>query len=215
MRLRFRDIIQRIKKRIQSAGLFERCIYASIMIHVLAYSVYYIATYQGEVSSEDIKITNVEVDFEEIPSELLGGSSSPAHVDKREWIEGTSKIAPDAVENEYDINAISGDGTDKDGYLFSYNGDRPPTAIINFDIKKYFPEEAKRANITSKVVYVLIQVDEKGILKSAKLTSGKAGYGFDEAAMKIVNRVRFAPGYVSGKPTRMTHKLPITFVLED
>lgn len=215
MILRLRDIIQGIKKRIQVLGLFERCILASIMIHVLAYSVYYIATYQGEVSSDDIKITNVEVDFEEIPPELLGGSSSPAHVDKREWIEGTSKTAPDAAEDEFDINAISGDGTDKDGYLFSYNGDRPPMPITKINPRQFYPKEARNANIVNKTVYVLIQVDEKGILKSAKLVSAKAGYGFDEAAMRIVHYVKFAPGYVKGKPTKMNHKLPIIFQLYD
>ncbi len=206
----------RILKRIASVELFRLCLTVSLLLHGIGYAGYLISTAPGEaVSSDDIQLREVEVDFEDFPPELLGGVSSPGPVDKKEWIEGSGKDAPDAADDDVDFNALSGDGTDRDGYLYSFHGDRPPTPIINFDLKSYFPKEARRANITRKTVTVLIQVDEYGKLQSARLVSGRAGYGFDEAAMAIVKRARFAPGYIKGRPTKMNHRLPVTFVLED
>jgi protein TonB len=201
--------------KFKNRNLFEICLALSILIHASAYTVYYIATLPSiDISTEDLKLDDVEVDFEDIPPELIGGDKNPAPVEKQEWVEGTNKTASDSVEEHIDHNELSGDGTDKDGYLYSYSGDSAPAPIIDFDLKKYFPGEAKRANIKQKTVMLLIQVDEKGILKSANIVSGKAGYGFDEAAMDVIKKIRFRPGYQEGKPVRMSHRLPITFILE-
>jgi protein TonB len=208
---------EEIKKRIKIFGIFRFCLIASFFLHSGAYATYYIATYVSIGEAEEIDTTEIDVDFEEIPPELLGGTSSPAPVEKQEWVEGkskdTSKDAPD--DSDLNPNALSGDGTDKDGFLFSYNGDRPPTPIIDFDLRDYFPDSAKSAGISNKTIVVMVQVDETGQLQGAKVVSGKAGYGFDEAAIKIVRRARFAPGYLEGKPKRMAHRLPINFTLED
>lgn len=203
-------------KNIKSRHLFEVCVAFSIFMHASAYTIYYIATLPSTetLNSEDLKLDDVEVDFEDIPPELIGGDKNPAPVEKSEWVEGTSKTASDSVEEEIDTNELSGDGTDKDGYLYSYSGDSAPAPIIDFDLKKYFPGEAKRANIKQKTLMLLIQVDEKGVLQSASIVSGRAGYGFDEAAMEVIKRIRFRPGYQEGKPVKMSHRLPITFVLE-
>lgn len=212
----FRLKVRRIVSWIASVELFRLCLTISVLLHGAGYAAYLISTAPGEaVSSDELQLKDVEVDFEDFPPELLGGTGSPAPIDKKEWIEGSGKNAPDAAEDDVDFNALSGDGTDRDGYLYSFHGDRPPTPIINFDLKSYFPKEARRANITRKTVTVLIQVDEYGKLQSARIVSGRAGYGFDEAAMAIVNRARFAPGYIKGRPTKMNHRLPVTFVLED
>ncbi|WCL47696.1 energy transducer TonB [Leptospira sp. GIMC2001] len=207
----------KIKKEIKIFGVFRFCLLASIFLHVGTYGTYYIATYVSTQESEEVDTSDMEVDFEEIPPELLGGTSSPAPVEKQEWVEGSSKDQDKEAPDDSDINpnALSGDGTDKDGFLYSYNGDRPPTPIIDFDLRDYFPDQAKAASITNKTIVVMVQIDERGQLLGTKVVSGKAGYGFDEAAIKIVRRARFAPGYLDGKPTRMAHRLPINFTLED
>jgi len=201
----------------QALGLFRFCVLLSMALHLTVYGAYFIATLPGsrEMSSDEIKLEAVDVDFNDIPPQLLGGESDPAPVEKQEWIEGTSKTAADPLDEELNVNALSGTGTDKEGYLYSFNGDRPPTPIIDFDLKQFFPKEARWANITQKVVVVRVQVDEKGGLVSARVVSAKAGYGFDEAAIRIVNLAKFAPGYQKGKPVKMNHRLPITFVLEE
>ncbi len=205
----------KILDKIRKTDLFKLCLYISIFLHLTGFLSYYIATLPVEISSDDVKVENMDIDFNEIPPELIGGTSSPAPVEKQEWVEGKNKNADDPSDEDINPNAVSGNGTDKDGYLFSYNGDKVPTARIDFDLKQFFPPAAKAANITNKVVVVLIQVEEDGKLTSAKIVSGKAGYGFDEAALKIVNLARFSPGYIAGKPVKMSHRLPVQFTLDD
>ncbi|HRG44724.1 MAG TPA: energy transducer TonB [Leptospiraceae bacterium] len=191
-------------------------LFLSIFLHFSLYAAYYISTIieSQEIDSESVK-QDVDVNFEEIPPELIGGTSSPAPVEKQEWVEGKNKNGDDPIDDDINVNAVSGNGTDKDGYLFSFNGDKVPTPIIDFDLKQFFPAAAKAANITEKTVVVLVQIDETGALKSAKIASGKAGYGFDEAAIKIINLARFSPGYIAGKPVKMSHRVPINFTLDE
>lgn len=202
-------------------NLFSICLIFSIILHGGSYASYYIYTHrehaEEEFDSENIQPTEIDVDIiEEIPPELLGGKTDPAPVEKKEWVEGSSDTADDPVgDADLDPNAISGDGTDKNGYLYSFHGDKPPTPIIDFDLKQFFPEQAKAANITEKLVVVMVRIDEEGKLMDAKVVSEKAGYGFDEAAIKIIKLARFSPGYVKGKPVKMAHRLPINFTLEE
>ena len=191
-------------------------LFLSIFLHFSLYAAYYISTIieSQEIDSESVK-QDVDVNFEEIPPELIGGTSSPAPVEKQEWVEGKNKNGDDPIDDDINVNAVSGNGTDKDGYLFSFNGDKVPTPIIDFDLKQFFPAAAKAANITEKTVVVLVQIDETGALKSAKIASGKAGYCFDEAAIKIINLARFSPGYIAGKPVKMSHRVPINFTLDE
>ncbi|MGL4368420.1 MAG: energy transducer TonB [Spirochaetota bacterium] len=160
----------------------------------------------------DMPPAEIELD---IPPELIGGTSSPAPVDKQEWVEGKKKTGDDPDQEDINTNQISGDGTDRDGYLFSFNGDKKPSIIADFDLRQYFPLAAKEANVTQFSVTVLVQVDEQGRLVSASVASGPAPYGFNDAALKIVHRARFSPGYKAGHPVKMAHWQDISFVLED
>lgn len=206
-----------IQYKVRKFGLFRVSLVASIGLHIFVYLIYFVLTLPSDAAYRDSDLLNdVDVAFEEIPPELLGGTSSPAPVEKQEWIEGSNPNAEDKPDlSDLNPNQLSGNGTDKDGFLFSYNGDRPPTPIIDFDLKSYFPEAAKAANITQKTVVVMVQIDEKGQLQGAKVVSARAGYGFEEAALRILQRARFAPGYDKGKPVAMAHRLPISFDLED
>lgn len=219
--------MQTKERRTLSFLLFVKYLFAvslliSAIIHGTAFASYYIATHkeQKEEDSSIIdsrKIKEIDVNIEEIPPELISNKvkSSPAPVEKKDWVEGKKTTGNDPDTSDINENALSGDGTDKDGYLFSFNGDRVPTPIVDFDLQQFFPEAAKRANITDKTVVVLVQIDENGKLMGARVVSGKAGYGFDEAAIKIVKLARFTPGYVKGKPVKMAHRLPITFTLDE
>jgi protein TonB len=189
----------------------------SLVFHLI-FALGYAVSRMGYNSEEETPVNGFEIerpDIEmDIPPELIGGDSSPAPVEKSEWVEGSKKTGPEPVESDINTNQISGNGTDKDGYLFSFNGDSPPRAIVDFDLRQYYPPEAKSANIKNFQVTVLVQVDEDGSLISANIASGKASYGFNEQAMKVVKRMRFSPGYKKGKRVKMAHYLPITFTLE-
>lgn len=196
--------------------LFRASLIISLIVHLTAAGSYFIS--QGLPSSSmalengmDLERQEFEID---IPPELIGGDSSPAPVERQDWVEGKNKTGADPEEKEINTNQISGDGTDKNGYLFSFNGDMPPKAIVDFDLRQYYPAEAKSADIREYQVTVLVQIDETGSLISANIASGKAPYGFNEQAIKAVKRMRFSPGYKSGKRVKMAHYLPVTFSLE-
>ncbi|HOT45701.1 MAG TPA: energy transducer TonB [Spirochaetota bacterium] len=215
--------LQAIGRKIRGMDLFQLCLTISVLLHAVAGGAYFIANMPSFASDEDsiydaskIKMKDVSVDFIDLPSSVpLGGDTNPAPVDKAEWIEGTGKDKPDAESTDIDINKLSGDGTDKDGYMFADLSDHPPIPIIDFDLNRYFPQAARSANITRKTVLLQMQVNEDGTINSAKIVSPPSGYGFDEAAMKVVARLRFRPGKVSGRAVKMLLRVPITFVLED
>ncbi|TGN17296.1 energy transducer TonB [Leptospira idonii] len=206
----FKESVKQNKERV-----FHLCLIASLLLHITTYAGYKISQMRTEEYADTSEFEDVDVNFEEIPPELIGGTSSPAPVEKQEWVEGTDKNKDAPDESDLDPNKLAGNGTDKDGYLFSYNGDKLPTPIIDFDLKEYFPPQAKAANINEKRVILLVQVNEDGSIESAKIVSGRAGYGFDEATMQIVKRLRFSPGYVQGQPRKMAHRQAITFSLDD
>lgn len=210
-------IVLTLKDRLKKLELFEICVIISATLHLAGLAAYYIYNMPGNEKDYVNPVTqDVDLEFIDIPQELIGGDSNPAPVEKKEWIEGTSRDkTADAPADQTDVNKVSGDGTDEEGYLIGYKVDRLPELVIDFDVNNYFPKEARRADITQKTVTVLIKIDETGAVKGAKIVSEPAGYGFDEAAMKVVNRMKFKPGYLKGQPVKMIVKLPILFMLED
>ncbi|TGK33837.1 energy transducer TonB [Leptospira gomenensis] len=108
---------------------------------------------------------------------------------------------------------LNAPGSDSEGYLYSYNGDRMPKPSIQFDLSEYFPLEARQAGIQERMVVVIVQIDEEGNLRGAKIGSEKIGFGFDEAALKIVERATWQPGILNGKPIKMHHRVPVIFRL--
>jgi len=204
-------------RRWDTEKIFSVCVILSLFLHSGIYGSYLLSQLKSEEEVLDSgEYEDVDLNFDEIPPELLGGTSSPAPIEKQEWVEGSNKNKADEPDNsDLNPNQLSGNGTDRDGYLFSFNGDKPPTPIVDFNPRDYFPNAAKSANISSKTVVMMVQVNEDGSLETARIVSGKAGYGFDEAAMTLIKRVRFSPGYVQGKPKKMAHRMPILFSLED
>jgi protein TonB len=215
-------LVTRIRAWVRRTDPFTLCLIFSITLHGVGYGAYFISSLPAFTDDDSVydanslKVKDVDVDFIDLPPSIpLGGDSNPAPVEKEEWLEGTGKDKPDAENTDVNINRLSGDGTDPDGYMFADLSDRPPEPIIDFDLNRFFPAAARSANITRKTVVVQLQVNDDGSLKSARVISPPSGYGFDEAAMKVLERVRFRPGKIGGRPVKMVLRLPITFVLED
>ncbi len=211
-----------LMKKIRRLDLFKLCLSISILLHGAAYGAYFLSTlpeFDGDskvYDAKNYKAEPAEVDFLDLPPpNILLDSSNAAAVKKEEWIEGAGKDAKDAEGIDTNINRISGEGTDPDGYLSSSLGDRAPIPMIDFDLNRYFPAQARSANITRKTVVFRLQINEDGSIRGVRIVSRPAGYGFDEAALKVINKIRFRPGYVGGRPVKMFMNLPITFVLED
>ncbi|MBF3317718.1 TonB family protein, partial [Leptospira borgpetersenii serovar Hardjo-bovis] len=141
--------------------------------------------------------------------QMSGRNSSTAPVEKPERGEGSEKNSEGSDEEDLDSDAFSRKRTDQGRFLFSYNGDKTPTPIIHFDLRDFFPPPAKSAGIVTKQVVVVVQIDEQGNLQGAKVASGKAGFGFDEAALNIVKLALWSPGYLQVRPSKMSHRLPL------
>lgn len=210
MRLALKNFI-----RFNNETPFRTFLIISVSAHLIVFGTYYISKAINSIHDDEIiSSSDMPIDITvDIPPELIGGDSSPAKVEKDEWVEGSSKTDTEEKTNDVDTNKISGDGTDADGYLFSIKGDMPPRIILDFDPNRYYPAAAKEANIMHYTVTVLIQVNERGELISAKIASGDAPYGFNDAALEIVHKARFSPGYKAGERVKMVHYLPVDFVL--
>ena len=123
--VQFKTSIKQNRERV-----FHICLVASLFVHTATYAGYRISQLRGEEVVEESTFEDVDVSFEEIPPELIGGTSSPAPIEKQEWVEGSNKDKADEPDNsDINPNQLSGNGTDKDGYLFSFNGDK----MVNSD----------------------------------------------------------------------------------
>ena len=213
---------------IRQMDLFQKCFTGSFLLHIIIISIYYgprllAYAFNGSEAFNANKVTannNVEVEFiEELPASITLSDhkpeDDPAPVEKEEWVEGTGEDKPDASNTDVNINKLSGTGTDSDGYMFADLADRPPIPIIDFDPNEYFPKEARSANIFRKTVIVRVQVNENGTVNSTRIISSASGYGFDGAAIKVINRIRFRPGKLHNKPVKMLVDLPLVFEFED
>lgn len=217
------SFLNTLRSRIGEMDLFELCLTVSLIIHGAACTAYFVSTLPSFTSDDEkiydaaaMKLKDVEVDFIDLPPSIqMGGDTNPAPVHKEEWIEGSGTDKPDAESTDVDINRLSGDGTDPDGYMYADLSDHPPVPIIDFDLNRFFPQAAKTANITRKTVLLQIQVNEDGSVRSAKILSPPSGFGFDEAAMKVMQKMRFRPGKIGGRPVKMLVQQSITFVLEN
>jgi protein TonB len=214
-----------MKIKLHKPDLFKIALFISLFIHGTAYAIYFISSYNIFTREEFTEAPiEQEVDFDwqpdipaEIPAEMVGqgSGSNPAPVEKMDWVEGTGDSnSPDAAEEEIDFNAVSGNGTDKDGYLFYTTGDSQPVVQIDFDLARYFPPAAKKANITEHTVLLSVQIDEKGKLQGAKIASRPFGYGFEEAALRVARLARFRPGFRSGVAVKMRYTVSIHFILD-
>ncbi|HNW29612.1 MAG TPA: energy transducer TonB [Spirochaetota bacterium] len=208
--------IRKMRRWIRARDRFTLCIAVSLFLHGSGYAAYFIATRPWENASfDESAVEQVEAEFLDIPPDLVrfdSGDSNPAPVEKKEWVEGVSDKGKDPTDEGED--RVSGTGTDPEGYYFSFSADRMPEPIVDFDLNEYFPREARTASIKRKTVVVMVKIDERGSLRGVELVSERAGLGFDEAALKVVKRMRFRPGRKDGKAVKMLCKLPITFELD-
>ncbi|HMZ58499.1 MAG TPA: energy transducer TonB [Leptospiraceae bacterium] len=85
--------------------------------------------------------------------------------------------------------------------------------IIDSSINRYFPSKAKQAGISNRTVILSVEIDENGNMKKPEIVSGRAGYGFDEAALDLIQKVKWVPGTKDGKPETMKVSVPVYFKL--
>ena len=86
-----------------------------------------------------------------------------------------------------------------------------PVLIEHPELK--YPKEAKRRKIPEAVVRVRVLVDENGTVLQTELEKS-AGYGFDEAALKVAAQARFIPATKDRVQVKMWTVLPLQYRLK-
>ena len=77
-----------------------------------------------------------------------------------------------------------------------------------------YPEQAVNNNIEG-TVRVQFVVNDKGEISDAKTVGEKLGYGLEEEAVSVVNKLqKWTPGKVKGKNVKTRLTIPITYKLE-
>ena len=79
-------------------------------------------------------------------------------------------------------------------------------------MRRAYPEEARR-NGQEANVYLKILIDVQGRVSKVRVIRS-AGAGFDRAARELVNRFRFRPGEVDGRPVAVWIPWTYKFRLE-
>lgn len=80
------------------------------------------------------------------------------------------------------------------------------------DIRKYYPEEERRAGREGEVI-LDIHLDEAGRVVKMDVT-GSAGAAFDIAARRVMARARFSPARAGSKVVPVKMRQPVAFLLE-
>jgi protein TonB len=110
------------------------------------------------------------------------------------------------------------DMMDKEGY---YTNVYPAYPGGNKELENFFakniqyPQEAADNGVEG-TVNISFTVDEKGKMASPKVTSSKIGYGVEEEALRVFNKMpMWKPGALKGKNVKTRFNLPVRFQLEN
>ncbi|MFH1313177.1 MAG: M56 family metallopeptidase [Candidatus Eisenbacteria bacterium] len=91
----------------------------------------------------------------------------------------------------------------------------PPELIDQPTIKPVYPEDARKAGISGKVV-LEVQVKKDGSTGKIEVTEGVEGYpSLSESAIEALSTWKFKPATRDGKPIDMTIAIPVAFRLDD
>lgn len=109
------------------------------------------------------------------------------------------------------------DETDKEGYYTNVSpsypgGDRAIADFFNDNIE--YPQNAMDNGVEG-TVNISFLVDETGRISYPMTNSPRLGYGLEEEAMRVFNKMpKWNPGSLKGKNVKTRFTLPVTFELQ-
>lgn len=111
----------------------------------------------------------------------------------------------------------SEDAIDNEGYYTNVYPAYPggTNALVNYFEKNIqYPQEAADNGVEG-TVNISFTVDEKGKVGAAKIMNPKIGYGVEEEAMRVFNKMPlWKAGSLKGKNVKTRYTLPVRFQLE-
>jgi TonB family protein len=103
-----------------------------------------------------------------------------------------------------------GEGGGVGGGVYRIGGGVSAPTLI-YKVEPEYSEEARKAKYQGTVVLYVV-VDEKGLPKELKVVRA-LGLGLDEKALAAVEKWRFRPGYLNGKPVKVAATIEVNFRL--
>jgi periplasmic protein TonB len=103
-----------------------------------------------------------------------------------------------------------GEGGGVGGGVYRIGGGVSAPTLI-YKVEPEYSEEARKAKYQGTVVLYVV-VDEKGMPKELKVVRA-LGLGLDEKAIAAVQKWRFRPGYLNGKPVKVAATIEVNFRL--
>jgi TonB family protein len=103
-----------------------------------------------------------------------------------------------------------GQGGGMGGGVYRIGGGVSAPALL-FKVEPEYSEEARKAKFQGTVVLYVV-VDEKGQPRDLKVVR-PLGLGLDEKAIEAVQKWRFRPGQLNGKPVSVAATIEVNFRL--
>jgi TonB family protein len=103
-----------------------------------------------------------------------------------------------------------GEGGGMGGGVYRIGGGVSAPTLI-YKVEPEYSEEARKAKYQGTVVLYVV-VNEKGLPMDLKIVRA-LGLGLDEKAIEAVQKWRFRPGYLNGKPVKVAATIEVNFRL--
>lgn len=127
----------------------------------------------------------------------LGGPSTQKGVAKSPEVQGTHAPVEEAIPQVGDFIPF----------------EVAPQLLPEHDQQPAFPEAARAAGVTGRVV-VQIFVDKQGLVKQHKILSAEPdSMGFQQEVVKVLDLWKFSPAIQEGTPVGVWVQIPINFTL--
>jgi TonB family protein len=98
------------------------------------------------------------------------------------------------------------------GLLYAgFGGVTNPELILSSQVQPHYPEKARKAKISGKVVLQVVIHKDGTVGNIEVLQSPGAKLGFEEAAIAAVRQWKYKPGLQNGKPVDVYFTVPVVF----
>ena len=136
-------------------------------------------------------------------------TQQPAPVEMTSAVLQSSRATEGAAADEIAATGPVRPETEK-VFLPFYRVEKRPTFIYQPQLR--YPQQAKRQRIEGAVI-IDADIDENGTLIRTKVVK-EAGFGFEEAAVEMLEASEFSPAIIDGRPVAVRMRFTIEFRLD-
>ena len=136
-------------------------------------------------------------------------TTQPAPAENANSVQQSSRVTEGPPTDEYAKSGPAQSVPEK-VFLPFYRVEKRPTFIYQPELR--YPQQAKRQRIEGAVI-IDADIDENGTLIRTKVVK-EAGFGFEEAAVEMLEASEFSPAIIDGRPVAVRMRFTIEFRLD-